>query len=264
MSGFSRLFRIVTVTAMAVAGAAVVQALRFEVANGTPGTVADAHVRPGGGESPNITGGDAVFAGDFGRVATSQHQSACLHDVETLFRLGPRTNDRERQTSNWANLCTMLRMSLVYAGPDRYDVGWHKGWTAGGLAAPAPVLRASPPERLRGLAADTSIEVEDGMAGVGADGPRGTPEEGARPWGFAVRLLDDDHTPMEFVVRVLRDVFGKSHDEAVALMLETHRQGRGTCGAYPRRDEADAKAREVADLARQRGHPLVCVVEEGG
>ncbi len=102
------------------------------------------------------------------------------------------------------------------------------------------------------------------MANGGAGESGAVPGEGARASAFAVLLLNDDFTPMEFVVRVLRDVFGKSQDEAAALMLETHRRGRGTCGAYPRRDEADAKAREAADLARQHGHPLMCVVASRG
>ena len=102
------------------------------------------------------------------------------------------------------------------------------------------------------------------MASAEAGRPSVASEEGAPAPAFAVRLLNDDFTPMEFVIRVLRDVFGKSQDEAAALMLETHRQGRGTCGAYPSRDEADAKARKAANLARQHRHPRMCVVEEGG
>ena len=79
-----------------------------------------------------------------------------------------------------------------------------------------------------------------------------------------IALLNDDLTPMEFVVRVLQDVFGKNKAQAVALMLETHRQGRGTCGVYEGRAQAEAKVREVADLAREHGHPLMCEVGEGG
>jgi len=102
------------------------------------------------------------------------------------------------------------------------------------------------------------------MASEGPDSSGATPDEGAGAPAFAVRLLNDDATPMEFVVEVLQDVFGKNKAQAVALMLETHRHGRGTCGVYAERSEAEAKAGEVADIARQRGYPLMCVVEEGG
>jgi ATP-dependent Clp protease adapter protein ClpS len=77
---------------------------------------------------------------------------------------------------------------------------------------------------------------------------------------FRVQLLNDDSTPMEFVLVVLKDVFGKSRDEAVEVMLETHRHGRGTCGVYGRA-EAEAKVIEVADLARRHKHLLTAVAE---
>lgn len=86
----------------------------------------------------------------------------------------------------------------------------------------------------------------------------------ARVSAYAVWLLNDDYTPMNFVVWVLRNVFGLPSQAAVALTQEIHRRGRGTCAVYARRAEAEAKVREVADLARQYGHPLMCVVEADG
>jgi D-alanyl-D-alanine-carboxypeptidase/D-alanyl-D-alanine-endopeptidase len=75
-----------------------------------------------------------------------------------------------------------------------------------------------------------------------------------------VRLLNDDHTPMEFVVHVLERVFGRDREAATRIMLEIHHQGAGVCGIYPH-DVADAKVAEVSDLARQHKHPLQCVRE---
>jgi ATP-dependent Clp protease adapter protein ClpS len=78
---------------------------------------------------------------------------------------------------------------------------------------------------------------------------------------FNVRLLNDEFTPMEFVVHVLNEVFGLEHDDAVRVMLQTHHQGMGACGAYPP-EEAQAKAAAVMDLARQHQHPLRCYCNE--
>jgi ATP-dependent Clp protease adapter protein ClpS len=75
-----------------------------------------------------------------------------------------------------------------------------------------------------------------------------------------VRLLNDDYTPMEFVVHVLERVFDKDREAATRIMLEIHNEGVGTCGVYPF-DVADAKVTEVRDFARQHQHPLQCVLE---
>jgi ATP-dependent Clp protease adaptor protein ClpS len=75
-----------------------------------------------------------------------------------------------------------------------------------------------------------------------------------------VLLLNDDVTPMEFVVHVLEEVFDKDCETAIRLMLEAHHQGRGECGIYPAA-VAEAKAKEVQDLAREHMHPLCCTVE---
>jgi ATP-dependent Clp protease ATP-binding subunit ClpA len=75
-----------------------------------------------------------------------------------------------------------------------------------------------------------------------------------------VLLLNDDYTPMEFVVHVLERVFDKDHETATRLMLEIHHKGTGTCGIYPH-DAADAKVREVRDLAREHQYPLQSVLE---
>jgi ATP-dependent Clp protease adaptor protein ClpS len=75
-----------------------------------------------------------------------------------------------------------------------------------------------------------------------------------------VLLLNDDVTPMEFVVHMLEQMFGKDREAATRIMLETHHTGRGECGTYPFAI-ADAKAKEVEAFAREHGHPLRCIVE---
>jgi ATP-dependent Clp protease adapter protein ClpS len=76
-----------------------------------------------------------------------------------------------------------------------------------------------------------------------------------------VLLLNDDYTPMAFVVHVLERVFEKDRETAARIMLEIHNNGIGTCGLYPY-NVANAKVSEVLDLARQQQHPLQCVLEQ--
>ncbi|HEY2532426.1 MAG TPA: ATP-dependent Clp protease adaptor ClpS [Xanthobacteraceae bacterium] len=81
---------------------------------------------------------------------------------------------------------------------------------------------------------------------------------------FKVRLLNDDYTPMEFVVYVLEEVFDQEHEDAVRIMLQTHHEGVSACGTFPRK-EAEARAAQVSDLARQHQHPLrCCLFEQSG
>jgi len=81
-----------------------------------------------------------------------------------------------------------------------------------------------------------------------------------KPPFFKVVMLNDDFTPMEFVVAVLKDVFRKGHEEAVSIMLEVHQSGAGICGVYTR-DVAETKAEAVVAIARGHEYPLQCLVE---
>ena len=76
-----------------------------------------------------------------------------------------------------------------------------------------------------------------------------------------VQLLDDDYTPMDFVVYVLEEIFELENEDAERVMLEIHREGAGACGSFTR-EEAEARAARVMDLARQHQHPLRCCVLE--
>jgi ATP-dependent Clp protease adaptor protein ClpS len=76
-----------------------------------------------------------------------------------------------------------------------------------------------------------------------------------------VLLLNDDYTPMEFVVLVLQDVFNKTREEAMRIMLHVHNQGVGECGVYPF-EVAETKVTRVMDAARKNQHPLQCVMEK--
>jgi len=78
---------------------------------------------------------------------------------------------------------------------------------------------------------------------------------------FQVVLLNDDFTPMEFVVSVLQKFFGMGREQATQIMLKVHRDGRGVCGVFPR-DIAATKVEQVSSYSRQHQHPLQCVMEE--
>lgn len=77
---------------------------------------------------------------------------------------------------------------------------------------------------------------------------------------FRVLLLNDDFTPMEFVVHVLEQIFDRDRETATRIMLHTHHHGMGECGRFLFA-AADAKAKAVEALAREHGHPFRCVVE---
>ena len=81
-----------------------------------------------------------------------------------------------------------------------------------------------------------------------------------KPSMYRVLILNDDYTPMEFVVDVLQKFFNKTSDEAEFIMLTVHTAGRAVCGEYPR-DVAETKVARVTRFSREHGHPLQCVLE---
>jgi ATP-dependent Clp protease adaptor protein ClpS len=82
-----------------------------------------------------------------------------------------------------------------------------------------------------------------------------------KPALYRVLLLNDDYTPMEFVVHVLERFFRKGREDATRIMLTVHNQGVGECGVYTY-EVAETKVTQVMDFARQHQHPLQCVMEK--
>ncbi|MEM1376997.1 MAG: ATP-dependent Clp protease adapter ClpS [Pseudomonadota bacterium] len=82
-----------------------------------------------------------------------------------------------------------------------------------------------------------------------------------KPSLYRVLLLNDDYTPMEFVVHVLERFFQKNRDQATQIMLHVHNHGVGECGIYTY-EVAETKVTQVMDFARQNQHPLQCVMEK--
>ncbi len=82
-----------------------------------------------------------------------------------------------------------------------------------------------------------------------------------RPPLYRVILLNDDFTPMEFVVDILKYFFDMDEDKATQVMLHVHTRGIGVCGVFSR-DVAETKVQLVSDYSRQHQHPLLCTLEE--
>jgi ATP-dependent Clp protease adaptor protein ClpS len=82
-----------------------------------------------------------------------------------------------------------------------------------------------------------------------------------RPPMFKVVLLNDDYTPMEFVVQILEKFFAMGRDKATQIMLHVHTRGKGICGVYTH-DIAETKVSQVNEYSRKHQHPLLCTMEE--
>jgi len=81
-----------------------------------------------------------------------------------------------------------------------------------------------------------------------------------KPSMYKVLLLNDDYTPMEFVVHILEAFFGMNREKATQIMLNVHTDGKGVCGVYTR-EIAETKVTQVNDYSRQNEHPLLCTME---
>jgi ATP-dependent Clp protease adaptor protein ClpS len=88
-----------------------------------------------------------------------------------------------------------------------------------------------------------------------------TKPETKKPAMYKVFLLNDDYTPMEFVVQVLEVFFNKSHEDAMRIMLQVHQSGIGLCGVFTF-EIAETKVGQVLAAARQAQHPLQCTMEK--
>ena len=98
---------------------------------------------------------------------------------------------------------------------------------------------------------------EDGKTGLVTK----TRPKTKKPSLYKVLLLNDDYTPMEFVVHVLEKYFNKARPEATRIMLHVHQKGVGVCGVYTF-EVAETKVTQVMDFSRQHGHPLQCTLEK--
>ena len=101
----------------------------------------------------------------------------------------------------------------------------------------------------------------DKPAGPSTDVVTRTRPKTKKPSLWKVLLLNDDYTPMEFVIYVLERFFNKNQEDATRIMLHVHQRGIGICGIYPY-EVAETKVTQVIDFARQNQHPLQCTMEK--
>ncbi|MES1199258.1 MAG: ATP-dependent Clp protease adapter ClpS [Pseudomonadota bacterium] len=102
---------------------------------------------------------------------------------------------------------------------------------------------------------------EGGGDGLGTGVSTKTRTRTKKPNLYRVLLLNDDYTPMEFVVYVLERFFNKTREEATTIMLHVHQNGVGVCGVFTY-EVAETKVAQVLDLARRNEHPLQCTMEK--
>ena len=122
------------------------------------------------------------------------------------------------------------------------------------MSDPVTQVAAAPGPR---LSDDDKNAVYDPSTGVIIESKPKT----KKPSMYKVLMLNDDYTPMEFVVHVLERFFGKKREEATQIMLHVHRRGVGVCGVYTY-EVAETKVTQVVDYARQHQHPLQCTLEK--
>jgi ATP-dependent Clp protease adaptor protein ClpS len=111
---------------------------------------------------------------------------------------------------------------------------------------------------------DSGGNNDDGKNGSGNTGTgivTKTRPKTKKPSLYKVLLLNDDYTPMEFVVHILEKIFGKNREEAVDVMLHVHRHGVGICGVYTF-EVAETKVAQVIEFSRRHQHPLQCTMEK--
>ncbi len=102
---------------------------------------------------------------------------------------------------------------------------------------------------------------ENKPGGAGSDVATRPKARVQKPSMYKVLLLNDDYTPMEFVVDVLKIFFNKEHDEATRIMMHVHESGVGLCGIYTY-EVAETKVAHVLNAARAAQHPLQCIMEK--
>lgn len=130
----------------------------------------------------------------------------------------------------------------------RPDTDWALGVMAGGMAP-----RASGPNQ--------NDDDVTGGTGTGTGTVVKTRPKTKKPSMYRVLLLNDDYTPMEFVVHVLERFFNKSREAATEIMLHVHHRGVGVCGVYTY-EVAETKVTQTIDFARRHQHPLQCTMEK--
>ena len=136
-----------------------------------------------------------------------------------------------------------------------------QGLVPQGLVAQGLVAQDLVPQDLRPRAADDERRKRGEGGGPGSAVITRTKPQTKKPSLYRVLILNDDYTPMEFVVHVLERFFNKDREAATRIMLHVHHHGIGECGIFTY-EVAETKVTQVMDFARKHQHPLQCVMEK--
>jgi len=161
-----------------------------------------------------------------------------------MQRRGPRCNGMD-VTSTEPRLRTTMTAHLEATATTK----------AAGRLARAAAVRMADDDRKR------KTGNSGGESGPGTAVITKTKPQTKKPSMYRVLILNDDYTPMEFVVHVLERFFGRDHEAATRIMLHVHHHGIGECGIYTY-EVAETKVTQVMDFARKHQHPLQCVMEK--
>ncbi len=126
-----------------------------------------------------------------------------------------------------------------------------------GESSQGAAWKAETSTRLNEWPAETAQGDDEGKTGLITK----TRPKTKKPSLYKVLLLNDDYTPMEFVVHVLERFFNKGREDATRIMLHVHHKGVGICGVYTY-EVAETKVAQVMDFSRQHQHPLQCTMEK--
>ena len=163
-----------------------------------------------------------------------------------------------RRGSRQAAIARSLDVNYpVEAGLDPSPSGNRATGHAAGAARWEPMAEREATRSMAGRKGPGKGEDGEGQTGLVTK----TRPKTKKPSLYKVLLLNDDYTPMEFVVQILERFFGKGREDATRIMLDVHREGVGICGAYAH-EVADAKVWQVIEYSRQNQHPLQCTMEK--
>lgn len=163
----------------------------------------------------------------------------------------------------WMTAGNFVVQARAELAPPRGTEVWPDGAAAGGTVRRRALAEARP---LRSAPRAAGKDDKKGGDGGSGSGP-GTAvitrakAQTRRPSMYRVLLLNDDYTPMEFVVAVLKKYFNKGPEEATRIMLHVHQHGVGECGIFTY-EVAETKVTQVMDYARKHQHPLQCIMEK--
>ena len=148
-------------------------------------------------------------------------------------------------------------LPVVCGDPFRHCLAFRRLAPVGQRARELRVRAMSKVSDVRMMAGKNDSRDDQGKTGLVTK----TRPKTKRPSLYKVLLLNDDYTPMEFVVLVLERFFNKGREDAMRIMLHVHHKGVGVCGVYTY-EVAETKVTQVMDFARQHQHPLQCTMEK--